>query len=517
MDPQLLDGEHQSIWMATSEAPERPPLEKFEHFDVLIVGGGIVGVATAYQLANQGLRVALLEARRILSDVTGNTTGKLTSQHGVVYRKFIETFGEERAGIYAHANEWAIRWVAETAERHGIACNFVPDSAFIYTTQVKFHEDFAAEREACESLGLPVEYSETADLPFEIVGALKFRDQARFHPRRFLLALAALAEQGGVMIHEDTRVLEVTEEEEFCRVQTERGPVLADRVVVATNYPIHDSGLFVAKLIPNRSYAMAADVGGHLPDGMFITADGEEPLRSLRRQMAGDREVLIVGGGLHKVGQEADSAECYLDLERWARMQFDVRRILYRWSTQDNFTADGMPYVGLSPNRKRIYVATGFFGWGMTNGFVSGQLLSDLILGNESPWAETYNPARMGLKSFPKIISGSLDAARHLVGDRIKRAPIESVDDLRPGDGGIVQVEGERVAAFRDDDGGLRLCSSACTHMGCQVHFNNAERSWDCPCHGSRFDVDGQVLHGPATQPLEQRVPAEKDGEPYVG
>lgn len=518
MDASLLAGQPVSLWMGTTESRPRPRLEGYEHFDVLIIGGGIVGIATAFNLRNQGLRVAILEAGRILSDVTGNTTGKLTSQHGVVYRKFIDTFGQPKAQHYAAANQWAIQWVAETAEKFAISCSYTPDNAYIYTTETKYHQDFAAEREACEMLGLPVDYQETADLPFEIVGALKFRDQARYHPVKFLLALAELAEGGGVRIFENTRVLDVDEDEDFCRVETEHGPVLADRVVVATNYPIHDSGLFVAKLTQWRSYAIALDIRGHLPDGMFITADGEEPMRSMRRQMFEDREVLIIGGEMHKVGQHEDMAKCYLELERWARLNFDVKEILFRWSTQDNFTADGMPYVGLSPNRKRIYLATGFAGWGMTNGYVSGKLLSDLVTGIENQWKETYAPGRMGLAAMPKILSGSFDAAAHLVGDRIKRAELKSLDELTLGDGAIVQLKDERVAAFRDDEGHLHICSPVCTHMGCQVHFNSAERTWDCPCHGSRFSIEGEVLHAPAVKPLEKKqVPAETEkGKPYV-
>lgn len=518
MDASLLAGRPVSLWKGTTDPRPRPRLDGFEHFDVLIVGGGIAGIATSFHLRNLGMRVAVFEAERILGDVTGNTTGKLTSQHGVVYRKFIDTFGQPKAQHYASANQWAIQWVAETAERFAISCSFVPDNAFIYTTEAKLHEEFSAEREACESLGLPVEYHETADLPFEIVGALKFRDQARFHPVKFLLALAEIAEGGGVQIYEDTRVLDIEEDDDFCRVETEHGPVLADRVIVATHYPIHDSGLFVAKLTQWRSYAMALDIRGHMPDGMFITADGEEPLRSLRRQMYEDREIQIVGGEMHKVGQHEDMAKCYLDLERWARMNFDVKEILFRWSTQDNFTADSMPYIGLSPNRKRIFLTTGFGGWGMTNGFVAGKLLSDLVLGKENAWEDTFAPGRMGLAAVPKILSGSIDAASHLIGDRIKRAELKSLDELHSGDGAIVQLEDERVAAFRDEDGHLHLCSPVCTHMGCQVHFNSAERSWDCPCHGSRFGIDGEILHAPAVKPLEKKSAIRKkaEGKPYV-
>jgi glycine/D-amino acid oxidase-like deaminating enzyme/nitrite reductase/ring-hydroxylating ferredoxin subunit len=520
MDQDLLPGDSRSIWLANGSEADRPSLDRFAHVDVAIIGGGIVGIATAYQLSTAGLKVVLLEARRILEGVTGHTTAKLTSQHGIRYRDLIGTFGKEKAQMYADAQEWAIRWVHEMAAAHDIACDLVTDAAHIYTSELKFFEEFDDEWEACQELGLPASLVEKPDLPYETVGALRFDGQARFHPLKFLRRLAQVAESLEVALFERSRVFEIEENGDSCRVETEHGPILADRVVLATHYPVHDSGGFVGRLSPFRSYAIAVDVeaADHLPAGMFLTADGEEPMRSLRRHLHGEREILIVGGVHHRVGEDEDMSKRYVEIEHWARLHFDVEKVLYRWSTQDLSTADRAPYVGRAPNRDRIYMATGFDGWGMTNGLAAGKMLSEAILGQESPWAPVFDPSRVGLKTVTKVVAEGVGSLSRLVGGKIKAPDEKSLEDLMPGEGGIVRLEGEKIAAFRDDAGELHLCSSVCTHMGCQVAWNSAERSWDCPCHGSRFGVDGEVLHAPAVKPLDKRAaPAEHNhGEAFV-
>lgn len=491
-----------SLWMATTEADTRPPVRTDLRYDVLIVGGGISGICTAYQLRNTGLSVGLIEATRLLSDVTGHTTGKLTSQHDLIYKHLLDAFGFEFATTYYEANEWAIRFVAETSVQESIDCDFVWDSAHVYCAEASNCDKLMAEHEACFKLNIPtlIVYPKT---PSDAQCALRLPRQARFHPRRFLQGLVERAEAAGVQFYEYTRALDVREEPDGCVVETDRGTVFANHVVIATHYPIHDSGLFVAKLAPYRSYAMALDVE-FLPEGMYISYE-ESALHSFRRAMFHDREILIVGGEKHKVGQEPHTEECYARVEEWARSEFEVKEVLHRWSTQDNWTPDRVPYIGRAPHRDRITMATGFGGWGMTSGCIAGRLIADIILDEPNKWQSVFDPGRLDVAMISKMVKENVNVAAHLIGDRLSRPDQVRLDMIVPGQGAIVQMEDERVCAFRDDVGELHVVSSACTHMGCQLKWNGAERSWDCPCHGSRFDVDGEVLHGPAVTPLAKR------------
>jgi Rieske Fe-S protein len=274
--------------------------------------------------------------------------------------------------------------------------------------------------------------------------------------------------------------------------------------VLATHLPFPDDGGYFARVEPMRSYALALRIGGRRPLGMYISID--EPTRSVRSTT---EDWVIVGGEGHKVGQDDDTTERYRALESWARERFDVERIGYRWSAQDYKTADGIPYIGrLTPTSERTFVATGYGKWGMTNGTVAAMILADLVQGRENPWAATFDSTRIALRqSVKQLISENADVVKRFVGDRLSSLRSGDADGLGPGAGGIVDLNGEHVAAFRDDSGILHAVSATCTHLGCQVQFNTAERTWDCPCHGSRFDIEGRVLQGPAVDDLASKAP----------
>ncbi len=483
--------------MATTDSLGRPTITADKVFDVVVVGAGIAGVYTAYRLTKAGLNVAVLEAGTILSDVTGNTTGKLTSQHGLRYAKLEQTFGPEAARTYGEANEWALSEVVALSEREGIECDLISNPAHVFTTEEGREDEFAGEFAACVKGGLPASIPTNWELPFPVKSVLRFDRQYRFHPRKFLLGLAS-----GLEIFENSRVQEISEKDGRCELVTEHGIVRATSVVVATNYPIFDSNFFIAKLSPYRSYALALEVDGDMPEGMFVSEGGA--FRSMRRQPVDGKDLLIVGGEDHKAGQQENTEECYLRLEEWARKTFNVREVRFRWSAQDNTTPDGLPYIGRASGTKHIYVATGFDGWGMSNGIVAGKLIADLIEGKaDEAWERIFSPSRIEFKAVPTLIKENLNAVSHLIGDRMRRIARHETDSLANGEAAIVQLEDKRIGAFRDDTGALHLVSTACTHIGCQLAWNGAERSWDCPCHGSRFDFDGQVLHSPAVKPLE--------------
>ena len=502
-----LPGRPTSLWLATNRELPSQPLSTSE-FDVVIIGAGIAGVMTAHFLAGKGLSVAVIESHRIFTGVTGNTTGKLTSQHGLMYKRLIDSFGKEKAQAYADANQWAIRFAKDWTESNAVDCSLIAENAHIYALTEKEWPRMEAEADASRDLGLPAELVRSIDAPIPMYGALQFTNQARFHPLRFLTAVLKDAESRGIQVSENTRAFKVEEDTEECRIETNRGEIRAKNVVISTHYPILDSGWFVAKLAPYRSYAIAVRLNQPVPDGMFINES--EPMRSWRKHEDETGEYLIVGGQNHKVGQDQKADQNYLELESWAKEYFPVKEVAFRWSTQDNWTPDGLPFVGRSPDKNRLFVATGFAGWGMSNGIVSGKILSDEILAIQNPWAETYNPSRQVLTRLGTLVKENINVASHLIGDRAARAEFKNWEEVQPGQAGILQLPDKRVAAYRSADGVLHAVESACSHMGCQVAWNSAENSWDCPCHGSRFSIDGDVLHGPAVSPLAQ-VDAAKE------
>lgn len=290
-----------------------------------------------------------------------------------------------------------------------------------------------------------------------------------------------------------------------CVVTTTGGQVRAEQVIVATLLPFMQEGLFYARTYPSRSYALAISIEGAAPEGMFLGID--EPSRSVRPYPAPGSSTLIIEGGQHKTGQDPNTAQYYTALEEWARTVFAVRSIDYRWSAQDYMTGDRVPYVGrITEGCDRIWVATGFNKWGMANGTAAAMMLADAMSGRDNPWLTLYDATTSKLRaSATTLIKENLDVASHLVGDRPKAIRVPDASDLSPGQADIVAVDGEKVAAFRDESGTLHAVSPACTHMGCLLHWNAAEHTWDCPCHGSRFTTEGAVIEGPATGDLDRR------------
>ena len=339
------------------------------------------------------------------------------------------------------------------------------------------------------------------DLPWDVAGAIRLDDQAELHPRRFLLAVADGARRTSTSARASPGSTTATR----AGSRTEAGPeVTARDVVVATHFPTLDRGLFFARLAAERSYALGVRARGAIPHGMFLST--ESPSHSVRAAPHDGGELLIVGGESHKAGTD-DPVERYAQLESWARERFDVAAVEYRWSAQDTMPVDGIPYVGkLSPISRHVWTASGFKKWGFTNAAAAALMLADAIGGIENPWAATFDANRFKpLASASNLLKEGLSVGAHFFGDRLASPDVPSLDQLAPGEGGIVKVDGDKVAAFRDDDGVVHAVSPLCTHQYCQVAFNAAERSWDCPCHGSRFATDGAVLEGPAVNPLERR------------
>jgi glycine/D-amino acid oxidase-like deaminating enzyme/nitrite reductase/ring-hydroxylating ferredoxin subunit len=508
----------ESYWMATAPGAAFPPLGGNADVDVAVVGGGIAGLCTAWELTRAGRSVALLEADRIAAGVTGYTTAKLTALHGLIYARLRSSLGAETAGVYARCQQDAVDHVAQTARALGIDCDLEQVPAYTYVESADRVDEVHAEVDAAREAGLPASFVTETGLPFEVAGAIRLDGQAQFHPRRYLLGLAEDLTRRGGRIYERTRVVSL-DEGEPCRLRTEGGAtVTAGNVVVATGYPVFDRALLFARLKPRREVVVAAVLdAAQDPGGMYLSP--EEHTRSVRTAPYRDglrpgpeaprataRRLLIVTGETFRPGAAAVS-ERISRLADWAVQKFGSAEFAYRWAAQDNDTADGVPYVGrLHPGAQHTWVATGFGGWGMSNGVAAGRLLAALIDGDEPPEAKVFDPRRLHpVVETPAVVTGGLAVAKHYVGDRLRSSHVDSVDDIAPDSGAVVRVAGERCAVYRDPGGGLQAVSATCTHMGCIVHFNDAERSWDCPCHGSRFGVDGAVLNGPAVDALEPR------------
>ena len=499
--------DHTSYWVATSPQTDYPAYAP-DGFtpDVAIVGGGIAGLTTALLLQQAGVSVAVVEARRIATGVTGNTTAKVTALHGSIYADLERSLGPDAARVYAEANSAAVEEVARLVVDLRIDCDFTRLPAVTYAEDPGTVPRIEAEVEAAVRAGLPATFTTETDLPYPIAGAVRLDDQAQFHPRRYCLALAEAVVAGGGRIFEATRVLDVADGPTTCRVATEHGDLTAGYAVVATQLPIVDPGALFARTHPEHSYALGAVLDGPVPQGMYLSAD--EPTRSVRPFSAGGHDV-ILGGESHKVGHEPDTRTRYEALEGWARERFVVADIPYRWSAHDYMPADGVPFIGrLGPRSRHLLVATGFKKWGMTSATVAAMILRDHVTGRENPWAGLFDSTRLNPKaSAVSFVKENLDVAKRFVGDRLSARRALAVDSLAPGEAGLYDLDGERVAAFRDDDGRLHAVSARCTHLGCLVAWNTAERTWDCPCHGSRFDCDGGVLRAPAVRSLDAVSP----------
>ncbi|HEV2707288.1 MAG TPA: FAD-dependent oxidoreductase [Pyrinomonadaceae bacterium] len=499
-----LPGRPVSLWLATTPETNYTTMTGDVTVDVAVLGGGITGIATAYQLKQSGMTVAVLDAGRIVESVTGNTTAKVTSLHGLIYDKLISDFGEEQARLYGEAQEAAKEKIASLVARLGIDCDFRRASAYTYTLDEGEREQIEREVNAAKRLGLPASYTEQTDLPFAVRAAIRFDNQAQFHPRKYLLALAELIPGDGSHIFEQTRALDI-EEGEPCVVKTSGGTVRARSVVLATHFPYHDPNIYFASMYPTRSYVLGCRLNGPVPQGMYVSTG--TPHNSIRNNPYDGGEIVMLGGEHHKTGQGGDTRERYQRLEEWARANFDIQSIEFRWSTQDNNTVDGVPYIGkLSAGSNHLYVATGFKGWGMTNSHVAAMLLSDLIAGRENRWAEVFAPSRFKpVTSARDFIRENMNVVKEFMGDRISAPELDDTAKIPKGGGQVVKHNGEHVAVYKDDSENLYACSAVCTHMGCIVHWNSAERSWDCPCHGSRFNYDGKVIQGPANKDLEPK------------
>lgn len=469
----------ESIWSREVEIPKREPLNGDKEVFAVVIGAGMTGILAAYYLQQQGLEVIILEAGRIAGGQTKNTTAKITSQHGLCYAKLLKRLGDELAGIYVDANEGAIEEYERLIKKKEIKCHFERISSYIYSTESE--EQLKQEAIAAQRLGIKAEFVSETELPFKIKGAVCFRNQAQFHPLEFIREIAE-----NLTIYEHTKVLSVKKDV----VYTDRGKVRAEHIVFATHYPIMNvPGLYFARQHQERSYVIALSTHKSLK-GMYRSIDeGGLSVRS-------EEGILLLGGGVHRTGKS--EAKAYQYLRAVAKKYFPEDKEITNWSAQDCMPHDEIPFIGrYSMFRKNWYVATGFQKWGMTSSMIAALLICDQICGRENPYEKLFKPQRLHLWAFSAFVR---DLGESIIGwgKGAFHLPVCTEKTLSPGEAGIVRKKWKKYACFRDEKGVLHKISAKCPHMGCELTWNACEVSWDCPCHGSRFDADGKLLDNPA-------------------
>ena len=493
-----------SVWAATAAVPPRAALAKDQRANVCVVGAGIAGMTTAYLLARAGKAVVVIDDGPIGGGMTGRTTAHLVTALDDRYFELERLHGESGARLAAESHAASIDMVETIVKDEQIDCEFERLDGYLFVPPGESKKILERELEAAHRAGLTtIEMVERAPIKsFDTGKALRFPRQAQFHPLKYLAGLAQAIERDGGRIYTETHASKI-EGGESARIQTVSGySVTADAVVVATNTPVNDLVAIHTKQAAYLTYV----IGARVPKGSTSRAlfwDTPDPYHYVRVESAEDHDVLISGGEDHKSGQKDDANMRFAALERWTRTRFPmIEEIEYRWSGEVMEPVDGLAFIGRNPlDHDNVFIATGDSGNGMTHGTIAGMLITDLIMGKANPWAEIYDPSRVTLSSAIEFVKENLNVAKQYT-ELVTPGEVDSIDKIQPGSGAVVRRGLQKIAAYKDEDGTVRELSAFCTHLGCVVDWNSLEKTWDCPCHGSRFDSRGQVVMGPANTNL---------------
>ena len=505
-------GHTTSVWMAT-DVPELPTLTQNLRTSVCIVGAGIAGLTTAYLLARAGRAVVVIDDGAVGGGETGRSTAHITAALDDRYTEIEKLHGQEGARMAAESHTAAINRIESIASLEDIDCDFERLDGYLFLGGDDDRRLLEEELEAAHRAGLSdVEMVERAPLTsFDTGPALSFPRQAQFHPLKYLNGLArAIIRDGGLLFtaaHADS-----IQDGEPATVTTSSGHVItADNVVVATNSPVNDWVILHTKQAAYRTYVIAARIPrGAVTRGLYW--DTLDPYHYIRLQEVDPlldphrkEELLIIGGEDHKTGQADDAEERFTRLEEWTRQRFPmIGNVDFRWSGQIMEPVDYMAFIGKNPGTdKHIFIATGDSGNGITHGTIAGMLLTDLILRRENPWTKLYDPSRVTLRATTDFIKENINVAGQYM-DWATAGDVGSYDEIAPGTGAVLRRGMTKIAVYRDDQGNFHEHSAVCTHLYCIVDWNSSERTWDCPCHGSRFDPYGRVVNGPAITPLAE-------------
>ncbi|MEN8584071.1 FAD-dependent oxidoreductase [Burkholderia sp. RS01] len=505
-------GKPLSLWVATAGATAYASLDADIDVDVAVIGGGIAGLTAALALKRAGQTVAVVEAARVGTGVTGHTTGKVTSLHRLAYTELAGSHGEAAARTYGEANQAAIEHIARTVAGEGIDCGFRRVDNYTYAETDDALARVRDEASLAARLGLPSAYTSDVPLPFSVKGGVRFDGQAQLHSVKYLQGLAGAVHGDGSFVFEESPAVSLQDGSPAV-VSTERGSVRARDVIVATNVPFADRGAFDARCYAHRSYLTASLATGPVDDAFrsssFISVD--EPMRSILTVDVDGTGYMLTGGEGHRASDIGDAAERYGRLAAFARDRLGAGETAFRWSTQDAMPVDGLPYVGLMrPDARHVHVITGLRKWGLTNGTAAAIILTDALCGRHNAWAAVFDsnrptPVTEALQPAPSAAAPTAGAGAQPAGAPSQPAGGRGPALPAPGEGKVMDVGGEPTAVYATTGGQMEAVSAVCTHLGCTVGFNAADLSWDCPCHGSRFATDGTVIQGPATKNLPPR------------
>lgn len=500
MEESML-GKHQPIYMEDTSETNYASLNQDIEADIVIVGGGIVGLTLAYLLKDSKQRVVLLEADRIVTGMSARTTAKLTPCHNLIYAKLEKTKGLKGAKQYAEINREAVQFVKNTIEKEKISCDFRQSPFYVYTTKEEGVSKIKEEIEVCKEIGMPVQYQENLPLNLPIKASLEWEAAYIFHIRKYLLRLAELFVEAGGQIYEKSAV-EAIAPDDMNGLQTKNGHYIhAKKIVIASHYPMYDGlGLYFTRLQMKRNYVIGVKVSEEkMPVGNYISAD--KPRFSVRP--IPEKGIVLIGGGEHRTGDDKKEFAHFEELRTFAKAVFDSDEVLYHWSTQDYVTPDSVPYIGyLNPKiSHNLYVATGFNKWGMTGGTSAALVLKDMLTTGVSQYEELFYPMRGDSFKGETFRQHNAQGIKCYLQGKLHQVPVEVFPKV--GEAITTKLEdGNVYGIYQDEEGRYHIVDIVCTHVGATLRWNSAEKSWDCPFHGSRFSIDGEVLEGPSTHRL---------------
>ena len=527
-------------------------LEENIKTDICIIGGGLTGLSTAYNLSKYKIKTVLIEKDEICRQTSGNSTAKITSQHGLIYKYLTDSKGQNFARKYYEANENAIRNIKNIIDKEGIDCDFEYQPAYVFTQKVQDVQKIKDEVDAVNNCGGSAKFIEAKDieinklnsvnyvenggeklkingdniekenlilerdvvkermkqlLPIKAIAGIEFEKQAQFNPYKYGNALAKICSDSGIKIFEHSKVtyVDTEDKDEYYIITLENGcKIKAKYVVITTKYPIVNiPGFYFVKMYQSSSYAIAMQTKQRLFEGMYINS--EEPTISLRTAKFGNEYLLIVVGFDHKTGAQIDLSNSYRYLEKVARSLYPEGKIKYHWNTEDCITLDKIPYIGNFSNLwKNAYIATGFNKWGITTSNIAAKIITDKILGEKNEYEEVFKSTRLEpIKNIKEVTNMVKESINSLVTKKLE-LPQEEANQIQIGEGKIVEVNGQKIGIYKDSKGEIYKVNPVCKHLGCELSWNNLDKTWDCPCHGSRYDFKGNLIYGPSVKNLDK-------------
>lgn len=494
----------ESYWIKSTKKKEFESLNDDIISDILIIGGGLTGITTAYYLTEEGKDVTVIERSRIGEHTSGNNTGKITSQHGLFYNYLINSQSEEFAKKYYEANQKAIKEIKNIIHKEGIDCGFKTENSYVFTNKIEEIENLKKEVEAVKKIGGKVRMVEKTEVPIQMIAAIEFPEQASFNPKQYINGLAEKVVENGGNIFEKTVAIKVEKDSKgYITYLNNDKKIKSNIVVLATHYPIINiPGYYFMKMYQSMSYIIAIDPKEKLFDGMYINA--ELPTISLRPAKYKDEELLLIAGSDHKTGDKRDLSNRYSFLEKIAKEMYPNCEVKYKWNAEDCISLDKIPYIGtFSSLMPDVYLGTGYNKWGITLSNVAANIITDKILGRENEYADIFNSTRVEpVKNIEEVKNMLKETTYSLVLNKFN-IPEETLKDVKKGEGKIVEVENKKIGIYKDENGKIFAIKPICSHLGCEVSWNNLDKTWDCPCHGSRFNYKGECISEPAIKDLE--------------